>query len=556
MLVPDADDADAVVINTCAFIDPAKAESTETILEHAARKRDGQQLIVAGCLSQRFGDELQALIPEIDGVIGTGAYASIVELLDDARAGRKPVRLGFEAEPEHDFLPRLITTPSATAYLKIAEGCDHPCTFCIIPQLRGAFRSRSAESILAEARALAAGGGKELILIAQDTSMWGRDRGYRRGGLAELLHQLHDVDGIEWIRLLYLYPATVDARTDRRDGGAAESMHVHGHAAAARERAGAARDAAAVATASATSRSSTTSGAASPASRCARRSSSGSPARPTSTSRSSKRGSSAPNSTASASSPTRARTERRAPSWPARFPSARSGGGCCGCATRSAGRRSARARDALGETVRVLVEERRTLREHRSDRGRAARAQRDRRAVRWAKRPASTARSRSPATRRSGRSSTCGSTATRRSTSTARWSRRGARVSKHLIADPPPPPPGERPAPPAAEPPPGGPRWNWRRIFAYVIGALLIVAGGRVRRRRVPHGARSRHVPAQLEPHGADLRPAARGGIRARTASTCCVLGIDYNYDSKGMPYSKGARSDTIMVAGLDLAIR
>ncbi len=210
-LVPDADQADAVVINTCAFIDPAKAESTETILEHAEKKRDGQQLIVAGCLSQRFGDELQSLIPEIDGVIGTGAYASIVELLDDARAGKRPVRLGFEAEPEHDFLPRLITTPSATAYLKIAEGCDHPCTFCIIPKLRGAFRSRSEESILAEARALAAGGTKELVLIAQDTSMWGRDRGFRRGGLAHLLRQLNDVDGIEWIRLLYLYPATVDS---------------------------------------------------------------------------------------------------------------------------------------------------------------------------------------------------------------------------------------------------------------------------------------------------------------------------------------------------------
>ncbi len=210
-LVPEADEADAVVINTCAFIDPAKAESTQTILEHAERKREGQQLIVAGCLSQRFGSELQSLIPQIDGVVGTGAYAGIVELLEDARAGHKPVRLGFEAEPEHDFLPRLITTPAATAYLKIAEGCDHPCTFCIIPQLRGGFRSRSAESILAEARALAAGGTKELILIAQDTSMWGRDRGYRRGGLAALLRQLHEVEGLEWIRLLYLYPATVDS---------------------------------------------------------------------------------------------------------------------------------------------------------------------------------------------------------------------------------------------------------------------------------------------------------------------------------------------------------
>ncbi|HEY1868244.1 MAG TPA: MiaB/RimO family radical SAM methylthiotransferase, partial [Candidatus Cybelea sp.] len=113
-------------------------------------------------------------------------------------------------EPEHDFLPRLITTPRATAYLKIAEGCDHPCTFCIIPKLRGAFRSRSEESILKEARALADAGTKELILIAQDTSMWGRDRGMRRGGLARLLERLNEIDGIAWIRLLYLYPATVD----------------------------------------------------------------------------------------------------------------------------------------------------------------------------------------------------------------------------------------------------------------------------------------------------------------------------------------------------------
>jgi len=209
-LEADASQADTVIINTCAFIDPAKAESTEVILEHAQQKRAGQQLVVAGCLAQRYGEQLQALIPEIDGVVGTGSYAGIVELLDDVQAGKRPVRLDFEAEPEHDFLPRLITTPRATAYLKIAEGCDHPCTFCIIPKLRGAFRSRSEESILKEARALAAGGTRELVLIAQDTSMWGRDRGMRRGGLAQLLERLHEVDGIDWIRLLYLYPATVD----------------------------------------------------------------------------------------------------------------------------------------------------------------------------------------------------------------------------------------------------------------------------------------------------------------------------------------------------------
>lgn len=209
-LETQARQADTVVINTCAFIDPAKEESTHVILEQAAEKRPGQQLIVAGCLAQRYGAQLQSLIPEIDGVVGTGAYAGIAEMLDDVEAGRRPVRLDFEPEPEHDFLPRLVTTPRATAYIKIAEGCDHPCTFCIIPALRGKFRSRSEDSIVAEARALVAGGAKELILIAQDTSMWGRDRGMRRGGLAMLLERLDAIEGLEWIRLLYLYPATVD----------------------------------------------------------------------------------------------------------------------------------------------------------------------------------------------------------------------------------------------------------------------------------------------------------------------------------------------------------
>jgi ribosomal protein S12 methylthiotransferase len=209
-LCSDSAQADTIVVNTCAFIDPAKAESTDAIMEQAQRKRADQQLVVAGCLAQRYGEQLQALVPEIDGVIGTGAYAGIVGLLREVEAGARPARLGFEPEPEHDFLPRLVTTPRATAYLKIAEGCDHPCTFCIIPQLRGRFRSRSEEAILKEARALAGAGTRELVLIAQDTSMWGRDRGFRRGGLAHLLRQLHEIDGIEWIRLLYLYPATID----------------------------------------------------------------------------------------------------------------------------------------------------------------------------------------------------------------------------------------------------------------------------------------------------------------------------------------------------------
>ncbi|HEV3156839.1 MAG TPA: 30S ribosomal protein S12 methylthiotransferase RimO [Candidatus Baltobacteraceae bacterium] len=210
-LIADADAADAVVVNTCAFIDPAKAESTDAILERAAHKRPGQRLVVAGCLSQRYGEQLRTLIPEIDGIVGTGAYAAIVEVLNEIDAGGAPTRLDFIEEPEHDFLPRLVTTQRATAYLKVAEGCDHPCTFCIIPQLRGAFRSRSTESILREAEALVAGGARELVLIAQDTSMYGRDRGARRGGLAQLLERLHPIEGLEWIRLLYLYPATLDS---------------------------------------------------------------------------------------------------------------------------------------------------------------------------------------------------------------------------------------------------------------------------------------------------------------------------------------------------------
>jgi ribosomal protein S12 methylthiotransferase len=209
-LVADGGDADAVVVNTCAFIDAAKAESTDAILAQAALKRPNQRLIVSGCLAQRYGDELRRLIPEIDGIVGTGSLSEIDAVLEEARVGSSRARLDFEATPEHDFLPRMIATPRATAYLKVAEGCDHPCTFCIIPQLRGPFRSRSSESLLAEAQALVAGGVRELILIAQDTSMYGRDRGTRRGGLAALLEGLHAIDGLEWIRLLYLYPATVD----------------------------------------------------------------------------------------------------------------------------------------------------------------------------------------------------------------------------------------------------------------------------------------------------------------------------------------------------------
>ncbi len=143
-LESEAKDADAVVINTCAFIDPAKAESTETIMEHAAAKRAGQQLVVAGCLAQRYGAQLQALVPEIDAVVGTGSYAGIVELIEDAFGGQRPMRLEFEPEPEHDFLPRLITTPRATAYLKLRRAATI--------RVRSASSRRYAVNSAAEAR--------------------------------------------------------------------------------------------------------------------------------------------------------------------------------------------------------------------------------------------------------------------------------------------------------------------------------------------------------------------------------------------------------------------
>ena len=205
--------------------------------------------------------------PEIDGVVGTGAYASIVEVLDEARAVGRPCVCISKQIPNTIFLPRLITTPRATAYLKVAEGCDHPCTFCIIPQLRGKFRSRSRESILMEARALVGAGTKELILIAQDTSMYGRDRGERRGGLGKLLHELHEIEGLEWIRLLYLYPATVDDELIEAMATlpkVAKYMDMPLQHAQPRD---AARDAAAPRTASAISRSSKISASAFPASR-------------------------------------------------------------------------------------------------------------------------------------------------------------------------------------------------------------------------------------------------------------------------------------------------
>jgi ribosomal protein S12 methylthiotransferase len=212
-ITADARDADVIVVNTCAFIDNAKQESIDAILEMAQHRRDGKRLVVTGCLAERYRDELKKEIPEIDAVLGTGEVGDIVGALTPAAAGapltfhkRTPGTLPtyiYSADS-----PRVLTTPKHFAYVKVAEGCDYTCAFCIIPTLRGKYRSRTRESIVAEARALAARGVKELLLISQDTTFYGIDR-QERGALAALLRELNTVDGLEWIRLLYLYPTTI-----------------------------------------------------------------------------------------------------------------------------------------------------------------------------------------------------------------------------------------------------------------------------------------------------------------------------------------------------------
>jgi ribosomal protein S12 methylthiotransferase len=225
-ITADSHDADVIVVNTCAFIDNAKQESIDAILEMAQQKRDGKcsRLVVTGCLAERYGDELRREIPEIDAVLGTGEVPGIVAAVQGESPQVHPVtfhrktsnigrRTSDTARPAPTYLyseatPRVVTTPKHFAYVKIAEGCDYTCAFCIIPTLRGEYRSRTRESIVAEARALAARGVKELLLISQDTTFYGIDR-QERGALAKLLRELNEVEGIEWIRLLYLYPTTI-----------------------------------------------------------------------------------------------------------------------------------------------------------------------------------------------------------------------------------------------------------------------------------------------------------------------------------------------------------
>lgn len=211
-LVSRPEEAEVLVVNTCGFIEAAKQESIDTILEMARHKETGRcrRLVVTGCLAQRYSRQIASEIPEVDVVFGLDQLHTITEACEEEQRRVTPLSADGSAAYLYDHLaPRVLTTPSHYAYVKISEGCDYPCTFCIIPRIRGSYRSRQPESILAEAESLAARGVKELVLIAQDTTRYGDELGLKRG-LAALLRQLAAVEGIEWVRFLYAYPTTVD----------------------------------------------------------------------------------------------------------------------------------------------------------------------------------------------------------------------------------------------------------------------------------------------------------------------------------------------------------
>ena len=211
-ITSDQSQADIIVVNTCGFIESAKQESVDTILEMAQQKTAGncKRLIVAGCLVERYRHEISEEIAEVDAVIGTNELPNILHLCKDLEGpvAVPPVFEGREGYLYSDSDPRVLTTARHTAYVKIAEGCDHPCTFCVIPQMRGFFRSRPRESVIREVRGLAESGVREVNLIGQDTTMFGWDRG-DRNGLARLIEELDEIDGIEWVRFLYAYPNNI-----------------------------------------------------------------------------------------------------------------------------------------------------------------------------------------------------------------------------------------------------------------------------------------------------------------------------------------------------------
>ena len=208
----DLINCDVVVINTCGFIDSAKAEAIEHILQTAQLKVEGfvGKILVTGCLSQRYQSQILEQMPEVDGVLGTGSYHRIVPVIEALLTDDVVVEL-FDSidEPEQET-GRVMTTPEYFAYIKIAEGCDNRCSYCIIPYLRGKYRSRTMDDVLYEARLLAASGVKELIVVAQDTCRYGTDFPEHKRLLPELLRQLCQIDGIHWVRVHYLYPDEID----------------------------------------------------------------------------------------------------------------------------------------------------------------------------------------------------------------------------------------------------------------------------------------------------------------------------------------------------------
>ena len=203
--------SDVVVINTCGFIDSAKTEAIDFILQTAALKAEGLvgKILVTGCLSQRYQEEILREMPEVDGVLGTGSYTEVVPAIEALLAQQTVSRFDSIDTPEQES-GRILTTPEHYAYIKIAEGCDNRCSYCIIPYLRGKFRSRQMDDVLYEARLLAASGVKELIVVAQDTSRYGTDLPGHKRLLPELLHELCKIEQLHWIRVHYVYPDEID----------------------------------------------------------------------------------------------------------------------------------------------------------------------------------------------------------------------------------------------------------------------------------------------------------------------------------------------------------
>lgn len=200
-------EADLIIVNTCGFIESAKEESINTILQMAEYKTQGscKYLIMTGCLGQRYADDLFESMPEVDAIVGTDSFTDIGWVIDQVMLGKRLKHLEKRESKNVAVLPRMLTTPSYMAYLKIAEGCDNCCSYCIIPQLRGPYTSRPYEEVMAEAKELAAQGTKEIIIVAQDTTRYGEDL-YGKLLLPQLLRDLNKLEGIEWIRVMYLYP--------------------------------------------------------------------------------------------------------------------------------------------------------------------------------------------------------------------------------------------------------------------------------------------------------------------------------------------------------------